>query len=222
MKLYQKQDFDLIILDIQMPDIDGITLMTMMRESRPDDSTPIIALTANVLNHEPERLLELGFDHFLGKPIDEDKFRFLLDGSLQQPDPGADEFVIADQNSKMLSVDFQQSLRLCGFKESLLHKILETLLGEIPGYQQQLSTHLEQSDYAKLSSTIHKIHGTTCYTSLPRLRKQVISIQQQLSQKSHTQVDIAVESVSLEIEEIRQQVESYLRDQAASESLTQS
>jgi hypothetical protein len=66
----------------------------------------------------------------------------------------------------------------------------------------------------KLSATIHKIHGTTCYTSLPRLRKQVISIQQQLSQKSYAQVDIAVESVILEFDEIRQQVEGYLRDQA--------
>ena len=208
MKLYQKQDFDLIILDIQMPDIDGTTLMTMMREARPDERTPIVALTANVLNHEPERLLELGFDHFLGKPIDEEKFRFLLDG--------ADELHHVDQNSKQLSVDFKESLSLCASKESLLHKMLETLLGEIPGYQQQLSIHLRQSDYAMLSSTIHKIHGTTCYTSLPRLRKQVLSIQQQLNQKSYTQVDIAIESVLLEIEQIRLQVESYLQDQAAS------
>ncbi len=208
MKLYQKQNFDLIILDIQMPDIDGTTLMTMMREARPDDRTPIVALTANVLNHEPERLLELGFDHFLGKPIDEEKFRFLLDG--------ADELHHVDQNSKQLSVDFKESLSLCASKESLLHKMLETLLGEIPGYQQQLSIHLEQSDYAMLSSTIHKIHGTTCYTSLPRLRKQVLSIQQQLNQKSYTQVDITIESVLLEIEEIRLQVESYLQGQAAS------
>ena len=94
--------------------------------------------------------------------------------------------------------------------------MLETLLGEIPGYQQQLSIHLKQSDYAMLSSTIHKIHGTTCYTSLPRLRKQVLSIQQQLKQKSYTQVDITIESVLLEIEQIRLQVESYLQDQAAS------
>ncbi|MCZ6667860.1 MAG: ATP-binding protein [Gammaproteobacteria bacterium] len=214
MKLYQNQNFDLIILDIQMPDIDGIALMTMMREARPDDRTPIVALTANVLNHEPERLLGLGFDHFLSKPIDEEKFRLLLDGSFQPPDRGADELVKAEQNSKTLAVDFQQSLSLCAFKESLLDKMFETLLYEIPGHQQQLSTHLEQSDYVKLSATIHKIHGTTCYTSLPRLRKQVISIQQQLGQKSYAQVDIAVESVILEFDEIRQQVEGYLRDQA--------
>jgi two-component system sensor histidine kinase BarA len=215
MKLYQKQGFDLIILDIQMPDIDGITLMTMMREARPDDRTPIVALTANVLNHEPERLLELGFDHFLGKPIDEEKFRHLLDGLPEQPDPGLDALVNVDPNDKLLSVDFQKSLGLCAFKESLLHKMFEALPGEIAGYRQQLSTHLEQPDYKKLSRMIHKIHGTTCYTSLPRLRKLVISIHQQLEQKSYAQVDVEVESVILELEKIRQQVENYLQDQAA-------
>jgi two-component system sensor histidine kinase BarA len=193
-----------------MPDIDGCTLMTMMREASPDKRAPIVALTANLLNHEPERLLELGFDYFLSKPIDEDKFRLLLDGSPRQPDRAADEPVKADKYGKMLSVDFQNSLGLCAFKKSLLDKMLETLLKEIPGHQQQLSSQLKQPDYAILSDTIHKIHGITCYTSLPRLRKQVLSIQQQLNQKSYTQVDIAIESVILEFEEIRQQVERYL------------
>ncbi|MCZ6882857.1 MAG: hypothetical protein O7F15_07630, partial [Gammaproteobacteria bacterium] len=78
------------------------------------------------------------------------------------------------------------------------------------------------SDYVKISATIHKIHGTTCYTSLPRLRKQEISIQQKQGQTSYAQVDIAVESVILEFDEIRQQVEGYLRDQATRKQIGES
>jgi len=79
-EIYQREKFDLIILDIQMPDIDGISLLQMMRAFNPADDTPIVALSANVLNSEGSRLLELGFDYFLGKPIDETRFRALLDG----------------------------------------------------------------------------------------------------------------------------------------------
>ena len=74
LEIFLAEDFDLIILDIQMPDIDGVSLLQMMREQKPENQTPAVALTANVLNDEADRLLELGFDYFLGKPIDEDNF----------------------------------------------------------------------------------------------------------------------------------------------------
>ncbi len=83
-EIYQREKFDLVILDIQMPDIDGVSLLQMMRDFAPDDKTPMVALTANVLNREADRLLELGFDYFLGKPIDDEKFRALLDGKPQR------------------------------------------------------------------------------------------------------------------------------------------
>ena len=211
MNQYRSQSFDLIILDIQMPDIDGVTLLTMMREERPDDPTPIVALTANILNEEADRLLQLGFDYYLSKPIDEEKFRALIDGSLKRSTTIRDDTVTNEQFGDKKSVDIKQSLDLAADNESLLKQIFEILLRDIPDHKSQLSNTVQLLDYAKLSSIIHKIHGITCYTGLPRLKLQVVSIQQQLAEKSYSDISMAVDSMIEELEQVRLEVELYLQ-----------
>ena len=223
MNHFRKEKFDLIILDIQMPEIDGITLLSMMRKERPQDSTPVVALTANILNQEAERLLKLGFDYYLSKPIDENKFRTLLDGPLGHKTRATDNPEIIGQNNKAASVDFKQSLTLASNNESLLHQIFEILLRDIPQHKQQLLNAVQQSDYAKLSSLVHKIHGITCYTSLPCLKSQVVSIQQQLAEDSFSLLQGAVNEMIEELEKIRAEVESFLLQTVApSEDLVNS
>ncbi len=217
---YRKEDFDLIILDIQMPEIDGITLLSMMRKERPEDHTPIVALTANILNQESERLLDLGFDYYLSKPIDEDKFRALLDSSLKRENKIAKNLLIDGLNSKAISVNIEHSLTLASDNESLLQQIFEILLRDIPEHIDQLSKASQQSNYTKLSTIIHKIHGITCYTSLPQLKSQVVLIQQQIAQESYLNLQDAVNEMIEELEKVRLEVESFL--QRAAEKLEKS
>lgn len=63
-----KQDFDLILLDIQMPEMDGLEACKQMRELRIE--TPIIALTANVMEHDIKSYLEKGFNAHISKPVE--------------------------------------------------------------------------------------------------------------------------------------------------------
>jgi len=208
---YRRQDFDLIFLDIQMPDIDGVTLLTMLREERPQDCAPIVALTANISSQEAERLLGLGFDYYLGKPIDEEKFRALLDDSLQRSSITPDSTVVDQPDGDTESIDIKLSLDLAANNESLLKQIFEILLREIPHHKDQLSNAVQQQDYAKLSMIAHKIHGTTCYACLPRLKSQVELIQQQLAQESYSLLETTVDAMIEELEQVRLQVELYLQ-----------
>jgi two-component system cell cycle response regulator DivK len=64
---------DLILMDINMPDMDGYSLTTKIKETPRFESTPIIALTANVMRGDRERSLEAGCDGYIQKPIDIDK-----------------------------------------------------------------------------------------------------------------------------------------------------
>jgi two-component system cell cycle response regulator DivK len=63
---------DLILLDINLPEIDGYELVSQMRESPSLAGTPIIALTANVMKGDRERTLAAGCDGYIQKPIDVD------------------------------------------------------------------------------------------------------------------------------------------------------
>jgi len=211
MMQYRNQEFDLIILDIQMPDIDGVTLLNMMRKERPESHTPIAALTANILDQEGNHLLELGFDYYLSKPIDEVAFQDLVNGSPVRSITKANVPDNDEQYGDTVSVNIRQSLGLAANNESLLQQLFRILLRDIPGHKDQLSATTRQLDYEKLSTVVHKIHGVTCYASLPRLKAQVLSIQQQLAEESYSFIEVAVDSMIDELEQIRLQIEMYLQ-----------
>ena len=209
LKIYNRHQFDLIILDIQMPDIDGVSLLHMMREHNPEDRTPIVALTANVLNGEAERMIDLGFDYFLSKPIDEEKFQSLLDGDLKRQqdepqEPGKQE------SSLDCSVDYARSLALSADNESLLKQIFEILQRDIPDQQQQLENALLQLDRDRLAAIAHKLHGVTCYASLPRLKRKIIRFQQRLADNDADPLDKSVQKLNQELNAVKMEVDRYL------------
>jgi two-component system cell cycle response regulator DivK len=67
-----QKNFDLILMDINLPDIDGYTLTLQLREIPHYRNVPIIALTANVMKGDREKSLEAGCDGYIQKPIDVD------------------------------------------------------------------------------------------------------------------------------------------------------
>jgi two-component system, cell cycle response regulator DivK len=74
LSILDEQKPDLILMDINMPDMDGYTLTTELK-SRPDlHNVPIIAITANVMRGDRERVFKSGCDGYIEKPIDVDRF----------------------------------------------------------------------------------------------------------------------------------------------------
>lgn len=68
----EKHSFDLVLMDINLPDIDGYTLTSQLRQLPKFESVPIIALTANVMKGDRERSFEAGCDGYIQKPINID------------------------------------------------------------------------------------------------------------------------------------------------------
>lgn len=73
---------DLILMDINMPDIDGYTLTAQLRQNPQLARVPIIALTANVMRGDRERTLEAGCDGYIQKPIDVDQLPIQINNFL--------------------------------------------------------------------------------------------------------------------------------------------
>ncbi len=68
----EKNSIDLILMDINMPDMDGYTLTTKIKGIQTFSRIPIIAVTANVMRGDREKSLEAGCDGYIQKPIDID------------------------------------------------------------------------------------------------------------------------------------------------------
>ena len=76
---------DLILMDILLPDIDGIEALRRIREARALDAVPVVAVSASVMPDDHQKILRSGFDAFVTKPINVKSFvetvrRFLTEG----------------------------------------------------------------------------------------------------------------------------------------------
>lgn len=69
-KLAKEKNPSLILMDIQMPVMDGITAMKILKSEKSMAGIPIIALTSYAMKGDTERFLEAGFDGYISKPID--------------------------------------------------------------------------------------------------------------------------------------------------------
>jgi CheY-like chemotaxis protein len=72
----ERERFDLILMDVQMPDMDGLetTALIRERERQSGSYTPIVALTAHTMKGDRERCLDAGMDNYINKPIEPVKF----------------------------------------------------------------------------------------------------------------------------------------------------
>ena len=81
---------DLILMDIQLPDIDGIQALREIRTVAALDAVPVVAVSASVMPDEQHKIVSSGFDAFVTKPINLKQFRetvqrFLAEGRKPQP-----------------------------------------------------------------------------------------------------------------------------------------
>lgn len=84
---FTEQTFDLVFMDIQMPDMDGMQTTRELRNLEQDlRHTPIIALTAHALASERQTLLQAGMDDYLSKPVSEGHLRHMLEKWVSRPE----------------------------------------------------------------------------------------------------------------------------------------
>jgi two-component system sensor histidine kinase BarA len=187
--------YDIIFMDINMPVMDGVTACQRIRQSSLNEHTPIVAVTAHAVDGERARLLTLGFNEFLTKPLDEK----MLHCSLQEFCPASRHSAPAQQWPASKLVDWPQALERAGGKCQLMKDMLQMLLASLPASRDALQHAIAADDGTALLQQIHKLHGACCYTGVPRLKQLAELLETQLKQgKSLT----ALEPELLELDDI--------------------
>ncbi|NUW69834.1 TMAO reductase system sensor histidine kinase/response regulator TorS [Vibrio coralliilyticus] len=82
-EIYSQHDFDIALLDINLPDCNGVELLDKLKRIKSDSVTPMIAISAHVYDEEVQSYLAAGFDGYLPKPLDKDALCHMINSSLQ-------------------------------------------------------------------------------------------------------------------------------------------
>ncbi|USD38517.1 two-component sensor histidine kinase BarA [Ferrimonas sp. SCSIO 43195] len=171
----QEQEYDIIFMDIQMPDIDGIQATQRIRQQSRNTRTPIIAVTAHLLGAEREQVLASGIDDILTKPIDEEGLEQVIDRWTSTASPVLTQVV-----------DWELALTQSGGNNELAKEMLKMLMDSIPETRELIDNHLQLGDRTAMLKTVHKLHGATCYSGVPGLQKLCADLESQLKQGNST------------------------------------
>ncbi|CAK1814720.1 sensor histidine kinase BarA [Vibrio crassostreae] len=199
--------FDIIFMDIQMPQMDGVTACKNIKKLANNANTPVIAVTAHAMIGERDRLLEAGMDDYLTKPIEEHVLQQVLIHwsptseveHIEKIDPDhpavsaeIDNGPVSETEAsvhKNIIIDWQAAMRQAANKEDLARDMLQMLVDFIPEVYEAADKAIEDSGYPveELIHIIHKMHGSSSYSGVPRLKSVCATIEKEL--RSGTSVE---------------------------------
>ena len=87
LEVFERGDFDAVLMDVQMPRMDGLEATRLLRLAEREQHTPVVALTANATTEDRRRCLEAGMDDFITKPIDRKQLDRVLASIAGRPSP---------------------------------------------------------------------------------------------------------------------------------------
>ncbi|WP_417709495.1 ATP-binding protein [Pseudoalteromonas umbrosa] len=160
-------EFDLILMDIQMPVMDGEQAFNFIQAT--GCTAPVIALTANTMSHEVDRYIKLGFTDHLAKPIDRAQFAKKISHYLN---------IIVDDDLNLPDEEFKQ------LKMQYIDGLHEQLV--------QLQNQLKYKDYEGLARSIHALKGTSAMFDCHEIYQTVSQIDALLKQENWQDVERAL------------------------------
>ena len=179
LELIKRKTYHLICMDHMMPVMDGVQTLHAIREleGNPSRDIPIIALTANAVAGARELYLKEGFQDYLTKPIDADKFENMLieylpsnvvyltnnrdinDAYEQSQEEGDGEFDIRESQLYLMGFNLRNGLRYMGGDKALYGKVLRDFHSILQEKETALKDFLQKGDMPGYTIIVHSLKG---------------------------------------------------------------
>ncbi len=174
LELIEKQRVDLVFMDVQMPEMDGLEATRTIRnreQAKADGShIPVIALTAGALKEEQQRALESGMDAFMAKPIEREKLETYMTRYLKKKDNPDDHF------------HYAEFLEALGGDSELVQKMMSVSKADMKDKLEALEKAVTGNDIRQVAVLAHYIKGgalTARYKELAKIATQMETLGKQ-------------------------------------------
>lgn len=223
--------FDAVLMDIQMPVLDGLSATRQIREGRLHNGKPIIAMTAHAMAGEREKSLAAGMNEHISKPIDPKKLYqtlvdflvpeastpYIEDNQLSAPNDSGSS---ADLETlpRIEGVDMKDGLHRCGGKIAFYQKILLSFSKKYGSLSTEVKSLVKKSEQQTLSELMHALAGVAGNIGALELGKRSRTLSSSLKDNAELDEDVlfteAIE-IATQAERISATISSTLSDKTA-------
>jgi PAS domain S-box-containing protein len=159
----ERQEYQVILMDMQMPEMDGLEATRRLRRRFRGTNAPyIIAMTANAMPGDRERCLDAGMDDYVPKPIELEVLAQALDKALAD--------VAARRRDDVLDPGRIAQLRAIGDDTDLIEEVIASFVGEVPQLLHKLAHAVAAGDGQLLASTAHYLQSSVDFVGANRMR----------------------------------------------------
>lgn len=188
LELIEKNDYDLVLMDLSMPVMDGYEAALYIRNHLPEqkNSIPILALTASAMLDEEDKVFKVGMNDYVTKPFKPDKLLNKILDILKKHNPGfslspSNSVTIADEEKtageKLFSLDYLYEVSRG--KDAFVIEMLQKIIEKTPQLLDILTEKSLEQDWDKVRRTAHTLKPTAKYIRNKPLENLLISIEKQ-------------------------------------------
>jgi len=187
--------YDIIFMDLHMPGLDGYETTQKIREITPGRQPVIIALTANAMPREKEKVMQAGMNGILIKPVSDSTLQKLINQwVLKEPiktadsnNSGSSQANDDDDTDPVFSIKLAKEFT--GNNEELAYELFDMLRAELSTYKEAISLAVENNDITKLRDTVHKLHGASRCCGTTELKQSSSHIETMITQNINFDIE---------------------------------
>ncbi|WP_417849554.1 PAS domain S-box protein [Thalassoglobus sp.] len=162
-KLNNDQSFDIILMDVQMPVMDGLQATRAIRDQKEFHDIPIIAMTAHARREDRRRCLQAGMSGYISKPLDVNKLIRLIEkfskSKKSSPAQVESKSPVREKVQPTMIVNLDAALKRLGDDEELLDCMKTAFLEDSPQLLEEIKTAHENSSFPELHRAAHSLKG---------------------------------------------------------------
>ncbi|MGB7133686.1 MAG: response regulator [Acidobacteriaceae bacterium] len=204
----ERNHYDLVLMDVQMPEMDGFEATTALREREraTGKHQPVVAMTALAMSGDRERCITAGMDGYLSKPIRPQELDQVLDTCLAQTNGRAAP--IGHPHAADRSVDVVQLLERIDGDRSLLGELVDLFREDYPGSLRAVQEAIDTQDSDRLRSTSHALKGALANLSAIQASTLAAELEAAGNSPDLTQAQATLDRLAHELVNVKQALEA--------------
>jgi CheY-like chemotaxis protein len=218
----ERERFDLILMDVQMPEMGGFEASAHIREREKTAGghIPIIAMTAHALKGDRERCLDAGMDAYVAKPV-ESRLLFEAIDSMVPAEPLADteaETQTQEANGDPEVFDYESAMAMIDGDTELFQELVTLFMSESTILLDQIHDAIEQRDAKTLERAAHSLKGSAGAFRAELASRAAQQLEDLAKRSSLEEAELACETLQAEVERLKQALAEHQKEAALCES----